>query len=174
MEKYIRLSLPAQKELLGDFAQALLSLKTEDDAIKFLVDLLTKEEVIKLAKRIKIAQFILEGREYRAIEQALRVSHSTIAKVAYWLREGGDGFKVALKNAKKHGGQLTKSEMFDSALMTWKKFKRKYPSMFWPSLLVEGILNSADEQDRKEIYRSLQKLDKKSKIYKEANAMYSL
>ncbi len=173
MEKYTHLSFSTQKELLSDFARALLSLKTEEDAVKFLVDLLTKEEVIKLAKRIKIAQLILEGKEYRVIEQALRVSHGTIAKVAYWLREGGDGFKMVLKNIKKSDGKLTKSEMFDSALSEWKRFKRRYPSMFWPSLLIEGILDSAGKEDKDKIFQSLQKLDKKSKIYKEVSAMFS-
>jgi len=172
MEKYSNLSFPTQKELLRDFAQALLSLETEDDAVKFLVDLLTKEEVIKLAKRIKIAQLILEGKEYRAIEQFLRVSHGTIAKVALWLREGGEGFKIALKNIKKTEGQLTKNESFDLTLREWKRFKGKYSTMFWPSLLIEGIINSSDKQEKEKILESFKKLDRKSKIYKEVSEMF--
>jgi len=170
MEKYEHLSFVTQKEILADFARSLLGLKSEADAINFLVDLLTKEEVIKLAKRFKIAQLLLEGKEYRAIEQSLRVSHSTVAKVAAWLREGGDGFKAALKGVKKEKQEKASHvESFDLALLEWKRFKNRYAGAFWPSLLIEGIISSANDEQKDKMFHSLQKLDRKSKIYKEIN-----
>jgi uncharacterized protein YerC len=52
------LSKERQQELLSEFCESLLCLKTTDEAVKFLTDLLTKSEAIILAKRIKIAKII--------------------------------------------------------------------------------------------------------------------
>lgn len=172
MEKYSNLSFPKQKELLEDFCEALLTIKTEEEAVKFLVDLLTKEEVIKLAKRISIARLLLEGRKYNEVVDVLNVSHSTVAKVAQWLREGGDGFRVAFKRMKPREKKIKPETRFDLALSEWKRFKRRYPTMFWPSLLIEGIIESADKKDRDKFKKAFEKLDRRSKIYRDVNRIF--
>ncbi|RLC35333.1 MAG: hypothetical protein DRZ76_00320 [Candidatus Nealsonbacteria bacterium] len=67
----------------------------------FIIDLLTRQETITIAKRIKIAKFLIKGKNYRYIERTLNVSHGTIAKVNYWLAEGGEGFRLIVKKAHK-------------------------------------------------------------------------
>jgi TrpR-related protein YerC/YecD len=171
MEKYSRLSFTKQKALLEEFCRVLLTLKTEDEAVKFLIDLLTKEEVIKLAKRIKIAQLLLEGKEYRKIQELLNVSHATIAKVSEWLRESGEGFRLVFKRIRKRKAGLKPETIFSEALREWKNFKRRYPGMFWPSLFIEGIMESANKKQREKITEALSKLDHKSKIYKEISKL---
>lgn len=52
--------------------------------MKFLTDLLTNQEIIMLAKRIKIPKLLVEEKSYREIEDLLKVSHVTIAKVAQY------------------------------------------------------------------------------------------
>ncbi|NQU82824.1 MAG: hypothetical protein HQ539_02645 [Parcubacteria group bacterium] len=172
MEKYSNLSFVKQKELLRDFCSALLTLQTEEEAVNFLVDLLTKEEVIKLAKRIKIAQLLLQGNKYRKIVETLNVSQATVAKVALWLKEGGDGFKLIFKREKKRSNKIEPGENFGLAINEWKRFKKRYPSMFWPSLLVEGIINSADKKEKEKFKKVFEKLDHRSKIYKEVNEIF--
>ena len=172
MEKYSNLSFTKQKELLRDFCSALLTLKTEEEAVNFLVDLLTKEEVIKLAKRIKIAQLLLQGKEYRKIVDIVNVSQATIAKVALWLKEGGDGFKLVFKRVKKNPKKVEPGRNFSLAISEWKRFKNKYPTMFWPSLLVEGIIESADKKEKEKYKKAFEKLDHRSKIYKEVSKIF--
>lgn len=172
MEKYSNLSFTKQKELLEDFCAVMLTIKTEEEAVRFLVDLLTKEEVIKLAKRISIARFLLEGKKYNEVVDILNVSHSTVAKVAQWMREGGDGFRLAFKRTKKETKEIKPESRFSLILEEWKRFKRRYPSMFWPSLMMEGIIKSANKEEKEKMFRALRKLDKKSKIYKEVSQLF--
>ncbi|PIS35080.1 MAG: hypothetical protein COT36_03970 [Parcubacteria group bacterium CG08_land_8_20_14_0_20_38_56] len=167
MKKYHKLSLQIQQELLSEFCEALLNLKTTNEAVKFLTDLLTKSEAIMLAKRIRIAKLLIEGRNYREIENSVKVSHGTITKVAQWLAEAGEGFRMISRRIKK--GKPKPETSFDLAMKDWKRFKRHFPIMFWPQLLIEGILKSADKRQKKEIYQAIRQLDHKSRLYKQIN-----
>lgn len=164
--KYSKLSSQTQQELLSEFCEALLSLRNTNEAVKFLIDLLTKSEALMLAKRIKIAKLLLEGRNYRQIENQLKVSHGTITKVAEWLTEGGEGFRIITKRTSKKSQKKTPEYV---NLSQWSWLKRQYPSMFWPQLLIEEIIQSANKRQKQKISTALKKLDQKSKIYKDIN-----
>lgn len=152
---------------MTDLCEALLSIKTADEAVKFLTDLLTKSEVIMLAKRIKIAKLLIEGKDYKTIEGLLKVSHSTIAKVAAWLAEAGEGFRLITERTKKEKPKPPSS--WDYALREWRTFKRTHPMLFWPQLIIEEIIASANRKQREKIKRAVEKLDHKSKLYKQIN-----
>jgi TrpR-related protein YerC/YecD len=158
-----------RQELLADFCEALLSVKTTEEAIQFLTDLLTKSEVIMLAKRVQIAKMLIEGKEYRTIEEALRVSHSTIGKVAAWLEESGEGFRLVTERANK---KKSKTEWNPEA-EEWSRVKRKYPLMFWPQILLEDIVRGANKKQKDQLRRAVEKIDHKSEVYKEMNKMLS-
>lgn len=168
-EKYFQISAKNQQELLSEFCEALLNIHTTDEVVKFLSDLLTKSEVIMLAKRIKIAKLLIEGRHYETIERALNVSHGTIAKVAIWLSEAGEGFRLVAKRAKKP--KPPSQGQGDLLAMEWRGLKRRYPMMFWPQLLIEGIVESANKKQKEKIRRAIQKLDHKSQTYKQINTI---
>lgn len=163
--KYSSLFAKIQQELLTEFCEALLNLKNTDEVVKFLIDLLTKSEALMLAKRIKIAKLLIEGKDYRTIGGLLKVSHGTIAKVAEWLTEAGEGFRLIAERTKKAKPQPESS--WDLAMKDWKKFKRRYPIMFWPQILIEGIIQSANKKQKEKICQALKKLDHKSKLYKQ-------
>jgi len=167
MIKYSRISRETQQELLTDFCEALLSIKNADEAVKFLTDLLTKSEVIMLAKRIKIAKLLIEGKDYKTIEGVLKVSHGTIAKVAAWLAEAGEGFRLIAERTRKEKPKPPTS--WDYAMKDWRLFKRTHPIMFWPQLLIEEVIASANRKQREKIKRAVEKLDHKSKLYKQIN-----
>ena len=167
MARYSRISKGTQQELLTDFCEALLSIKTADEAVKFLTDLLTKSEVIMLAKRIKIAKLLIEGEDYKTIEGILKVSHGTIAKVAAWLAEAGEGFRLITERTKKEKPKPPTS--WDYAMQEWKPLKRRYPLMFWPQLLIEEVIVNANRKQREKIKRAVEKLDHKSKLYRQIN-----
>lgn len=166
-EKYSRISKKTLQELLMEFCEALLSVKTPEEAVKFLTDLLTKSEIVMLAKRIKIAKLLIEGKDYRTIERLLEVSHSTISKVARWLEESGEGFRLVAERTKKR-----KEEDFSDLkykLSEWGNLKKRYPIVFWPQLLLEEIISTANKSQKERLRKVIEKLDHKSKLYKRLN-----
>lgn len=164
-----QISMREQKELLSEFCQSLLSIKNLDEALKFLTDLLTKREILILSRRIKVAKLLIEGKNYREIEGLLNVSHGTIAKVSEWLAVAGEGFRLIAKRTKKEKPKPPTS--WDYAMGDWRKFKRKYPLYFWPELLIEEIIATGTKKQKEKIHRALEKLDKKSKLYKRLNKL---
>lgn len=82
-----------QVDLLYDLLSSFSLLKNLEDSSLFITDLLTKGEVRILSKRLRIAKLLLQGWQYEELSDRLKVSHSTIAKVASWLMEKGEGFR---------------------------------------------------------------------------------
>lgn len=163
--RYSQISNKEKGELLSEFCEALAVLKTADEAMKFLTDLLTRQEIITLAKRIKIAKLLIEGRNYRSIEVALKVSHGTIAKVGQWLLESGEGFKLVAERTKKERRELTGSEQLGE--MEWERFKRGHSLMFWPELFIKDIVKMMNEKQKRKTREMIDKLNHKSRLYKQ-------
>src|SRR5581483_6627298 len=82
---------------LDDLADALLSLRTRDEARRFLRDLCTLGEIEALAHRWQIAKLVADGRSYLDIADAVHTSTATVTRVAHWLRHGAGGYAVALE-----------------------------------------------------------------------------
>jgi len=164
MEKYSRISEKGKGELLKDFCETLSVLKTPNEILNFLTDLLTKQEIIMLAKRIKTAKFLIAGKDYRYIENVLKISHSTIARINQWLMEKGEGFRLISERTKK---DKEKSNEKSLSGMEWKKIKRRYPLMFWPQLLMEDIVKVLDKRQKMKIKHAVERLNHKSKLYKQ-------
>lgn len=78
---------PKNKQLV----RALLSLKTPDEARRFLRDLLTPDEIDEFAKRFQTAEMLSRKVPYSVIEKKTGLSSTTVARVSKWLngREGG-------------------------------------------------------------------------------------
>ena len=167
MGRYSQISNKEREELLSEFCEALAVLKTADEAMKFLTDLLTRQEIITLAKRIKIAKLLIEGRGYRNIENALKVSHGTIAKVGQWLDESGEGFKLVAERTKREKTELTGTD--ELRKMEWGRFKKSHPLMFWPEFLVRDIIRLMNRKQREKVREALQALNKKSRLYSQIN-----
>jgi TrpR-related protein YerC/YecD len=85
---------------LDDVADALLALRTQEEAKRFLRDLCTLTELEALAHRWQIARLLDKG-ELSYVEIADRVggSTATVTRVAHWLRHGAGGYRLALGRA---------------------------------------------------------------------------
>ncbi len=83
------------------FIQAILSLKTADEARRFLRDLLTEGEIEEFGKRLETARLLANKVPYSKIEAQTGLSSTTIARVAQWLRRGSGGYRLILKRLKK-------------------------------------------------------------------------
>ena len=169
MKKYATLSKETQHELLGEFCGALCAVNTTNEAVELLTDLLTPSETIMLAKRIRIAKLLLNGKDYDTIGKSLQVSQSTIAKVAAWLAESGEGFRLIVKRSPKESVKNVSLSRYEKS--DWEKLKHRYPMMFWPQLLVEEIVQTANRKQAEKINNALKKLDQKSKVYKDISRM---
>src|SRR6202165_4150191 len=77
-------------------ADAVLALRTRDEARRFLRDLCTLGELEALAHRWQIARLLDSGRSYLEIAEAVHTSTATVTRVAHCLRHGAGGYALAL------------------------------------------------------------------------------
>jgi len=77
--------------------------KSSKDLSNFLDDLLTEEEILDLAQRIKIAELILDGKTYDEIAELVNASTSTVSKVGQVIKYGKGGLEKALGKKPKGG-----------------------------------------------------------------------
>ncbi len=82
---------------LDDLADALLVLRTRDEARRFLRDLCTLGELEALAHRWQIARLVDSGRAYLDVAETVHTSTATVTRVAHWLRHGAGGYALALE-----------------------------------------------------------------------------
>ncbi len=79
---------------------AILALKTQDEAKRFFRDLLTEAEIVEFAKRFQAAQMLENNIPYSTIEKQTGLSSTTVARVAKWLNRGMGGYKLILERLK--------------------------------------------------------------------------
>jgi TrpR-related protein YerC/YecD len=79
-----------------DLAEAVASLRSGDEALRFLRDLCTVNELREFAARWDVASLLDEGLSYHDISQRTGASSATISRVNQWLRYGRDGYRLLL------------------------------------------------------------------------------
>ncbi len=162
--KFAKLSSNKRQELVLTFCQAILSLKNEEEAAKFLTDVLYPQEIEMLSKRLQIAEYLLQGKDYNYIREILRVGNSTIARVATWLSMSGEGFKIVISRKKPPKKEVSLEEKYDP--YSSYNFKRRYSQYYWPQLLLEKILQQSDAAHQKKITTILQSMGvKKEQVF---------
>ncbi len=86
---------------LDDLADAVVSLRTRDEAQRFLRDLCTLPELEALAHRWQTALLLEQGLPYVEIAERVPTSTATVTRVAQWLRHGTGGYRIALDRARR-------------------------------------------------------------------------
>ena len=148
-------------ELFIDFAKALASIRNPVEAANFIKDLLSEGEVTMLARRLQIARLLEAGLTYEQIQELMKASNTTIAKVHTWMDLYGEGYRVVLNRTKEKDQKQTASP--DS----WAKLKRKYPMYFWPELLLKEIVKSANRREKERLFKAVKNLKEKTKLSKD-------
>ena len=87
---------------LFQFYQAVLQLKTPQEAHLFFRDICTVKELQAMGQRLEVARLLDGGKNYNEIENATGASSATISRVNRCLNYGG-GYRAALGNLKKEG-----------------------------------------------------------------------
>lgn len=76
--------------------QAILALETENEAERFLCDLMTEKEIKEFSNRLKAAEMLAEKVSYSLIEKETGLSSTTVARVAKWLNGKSGGYKTII------------------------------------------------------------------------------
>ncbi|MFO7292470.1 MAG: YerC/YecD family TrpR-related protein [Actinomycetes bacterium] len=80
--------------------EAVLSLRTPDEAAAFFRDLCTLRELADLSHRWKVARLLDEGLPYREIAELTGASTATITRINQWLQHGAGGYRLVLDRMK--------------------------------------------------------------------------
>jgi TrpR-related protein YerC/YecD len=86
---------------LDDLADAVLTLRTRDEARRFLRDLCTLGELEAIAHRWQIVRLLDRQLPYLEIAERVHTSTATVTRVAQWLRHGAGGYELALARSKR-------------------------------------------------------------------------
>lgn len=162
-----KLDKKEQEELLMDLCDAISSINNPKEAAQFLKDLLSPQEAEMLAKRIKIAELLINGWDYRKISRHLKAGEGTIARVSEWLKFTGDGYRLIIKRLREKRSKRLKPEPRMGIKADIKRYKRTHPLMFWPELLIKDLIKNAKVKNKKKILEALGEMRLKPSLYKE-------
>src|SRR3990170_6234711 len=84
----------------SDLFEAILSLRTLDEAERFFRDLLTLAEIEAMTHRWQAARLLDEGLPYLEVAARTGASTTTVTRVAQWLKRGADGYRLVLDRRK--------------------------------------------------------------------------
>jgi TrpR-related protein YerC/YecD len=79
-----------------ELAAAVASLRDADEALRFLRDLCTVNELREFSARWEVARLLDQGVSYHDISERTGASSATISRVNQWLRYGRDGYRLVL------------------------------------------------------------------------------
>ncbi len=88
---------PETQELL----EAIVSLRTVEEAERFFRDLCTLSELEAMTHRWQAAQLVDQGLPYHEVARRTGASTTTVTRVAHWLRHGEGGYRLALDRRKR-------------------------------------------------------------------------
>jgi TrpR-related protein YerC/YecD len=88
-----------------DLAAAVAELRDADEALRFLRDLCTVNEIRELAARWAVARLLDDGVSYHEISERTGASSATISRVNQWLRYGRDGYRLVLDRRGRSAGR---------------------------------------------------------------------
>ncbi|MEK7071518.1 MAG: YerC/YecD family TrpR-related protein [Patescibacteria group bacterium] len=82
--------------------EAVLALRTKDEAERFLRDIMTESEIKEFADRLEAASLLFRDVQYNAIEEKVELSSATVARIAKWLNGPLGGYRLILNRISNH------------------------------------------------------------------------
>ena len=89
-----------QNEQTDRLVSALLSLETQEEAYRFLEDVLTIQEMKSITQRLEVAVMLRSRETYQEIVRQTGASTTTIGRVNRTLQYGSDGYALVLDRLK--------------------------------------------------------------------------
>ncbi len=88
-------SLKNKKERYTEMYEAILTLETVDECMRFFDDLCSVTELRAMEQRYQVAVLLSEGNIYNNILEQTGASSATISRVNRSLMYGADGYEIA-------------------------------------------------------------------------------
>ena len=85
----------------NELFETIASLKTPEEAERFLRDLCTISELDAMAHRWQVARLLDEGLPYLEVARRAHASTTTVTRVSQWLRRGEGGYELALRRRRR-------------------------------------------------------------------------
>lgn len=82
--------------------EAVLSLRSPDEAQRFLRDLMTKGEIEEFARRLNAAELLAKKVPYTTIEKQTGLSSTTVARISKWLNGDLGGYRLVIDRMHHH------------------------------------------------------------------------
>lgn len=122
-----------KREAIGDLIEAIERLKNKNETVNFLFGLLTPSEILMIARRIQIANLLIEDKSYYEIMKELKASSHNIQRVDRWLNNCDEKTSLRLKLIVKK-----KWKKKETADYSYKSLLNRYPAhRFWAELFGE-------------------------------------
>lgn len=86
---------------ITDLAAAVARLRDADEALRFLRDLCTVNELREFGQRWHVARLLDAGVSYHEISERTGASSATISRVGQWLRYGRDGYRLIIDRSRR-------------------------------------------------------------------------
>lgn len=80
------------------FADALVSLDSNDAMRNFLRDVLTEKEILEISSRLEAARLLRGGATYTEVVSQTRLSSRTVARISDWMKNGSGGYATVLES----------------------------------------------------------------------------
>jgi TrpR-related protein YerC/YecD len=90
-------------EATVELARAIVALRNEDEALRFLRDLCTIRELVEFTHRWQVARLLEQGVPYHEISDRTGASSATISRVNQWRRYGRGGYQIVLARTRDAG-----------------------------------------------------------------------
>lgn len=99
------------KPRVNEMYEAILTLRTVDECIKFFDDLCSISELKAMEQRFQVAQYLDKGMVYSEILEKTGASSATISRVNHSLQYGANGYEIVFgRMEKKDGGEQNGEE----------------------------------------------------------------
>lgn len=95
-KKLEKLSPQEREDLIFDLINAFAATINPAESALLLQDLLTENEIVNLAKRLRIAKLLLLGKTHEEVVREMHCSYATITKIGVWLDSFGTGLKQVI------------------------------------------------------------------------------
>ena len=165
-----KLPTDEREELLINFFESLASVRSSKEAAQVFSDLLSRQELDMVAKRLAIAKDLLEEKSYQEIMKDLKVGSGTVARVNTWLNVAGEGDRLVAKRGGRRQGAFGRDSVWASE-ENMPGFKRKYPTYFWPEHLLEQIVRSSNRKQKDQLRAVIRQSKHKTRLLKQLSKL---
>ncbi len=84
------------EDMINDLFSVITKVGTDEECMELFEDLCTKQEIEKMAQRIRAARLLAEGKTYNQVIDETDISSATLSRVSKALRYG-KGYKKFIK-----------------------------------------------------------------------------